>query len=89
MFVRQHRRIVPIEWWTYIVASIAFAFAPYWPSSLLRYCFVAFPLFALAIAQLPRRLLTPVLCVSASTMAVLCSVAVGGVADWQHAPFAP
>jgi hypothetical protein len=89
MYTRNHLRIVPIEWWTYIVVTIAFGFAARWPSSVLRYTFVAFPLFALALAQLPRRLLVPVLCVSASTMAVLCSVAIGGYVDFQHAPFAP
>jgi Mannosyltransferase (PIG-V) len=88
-FARRHRNVVPIEWWAYSIVSIAFTFSPYWPSSLLRYTFAAFPLFAVAIAQLPKRLLTPVLCVSASAMAVLCSVAIGGVVDFQHAPFAP
>jgi hypothetical protein len=89
LYVRRHRRTIPLEWWVFIVASTAYAFSPYWPTSILRYTFALFPLYAIALAQLPRRAITPVLCASAGTMAVLTVIAIGGLADWQHAPFAP
>ena len=88
-FVRRHRGVVPMEWWVYSAGSLAFAFAPFWPSSILRYTFALFPLFAVAMAQLPRRLVTPLLCLSASAMAGFCAVAIAGIVNWQNAPFAP
>src|SRR5262249_29154917 len=42
-FVRRHRRAVPLEWWAYIVVTTAFAFSPYWPTSILRYTYALFP----------------------------------------------
>lgn len=88
-FAARHRKVVPMEWWVYSGISVVVAFSPYWPAAVLRYTMAAFPLFAVALAQIPRRAHIPLLCLSATAMATLAFVAFGGIANWQHAPFAP
>ena len=88
-FARRNRGVIPLEWWLLSLGATLFAFSPYWPGSTLRYALAAFPIFAVALARLPRRFVLPLVCSLAGLMAAFAIVAFGGIVNWQDAPFAP
>jgi hypothetical protein len=86
-----HRRTVrvPVEWWVYTAGVVLLAFSPYWPSSVLRYSLLAYPLYAVAWHRTPRWLVVAGIGASGAIMAALGFAAFYGAISWPASPFAP
>ncbi|HEX6476664.1 MAG TPA: glycosyltransferase family 39 protein [Acidimicrobiales bacterium] len=79
---------LPASWWVFTIGSVAVALSPFWPNSILRFCFVVFPLFV-GIAARCSRYFSATVGTFAAAQGALAIIAFVSIIHWQTAPFAP
>jgi hypothetical protein len=82
------RATLPASWWVFTLGSIAGALSPYWPTPVLRFCMVVFPLFV-GIAVRCSRSFGAIVGSFALAQGALAVVVFVSLVHWQTAPFAP